>query len=378
MRFNPTKVLLWLVAGALGTAVLWVLITIPTIPTSNDFWSGGDLMVDRYVGDVVVQDREYRAEVVYQERIVGNKNPIAFVTLHPSNYLGTCLQGVWYPDGGIYKVIEALERIAIKNGVEIKINSPVKSINTQNGIVTGVGLEDDEELNADIVISNADIVHTDQKLLEKKYQQKSQRYWDKRLMAPSAFILYLGVDGEIPSLQHHNLLFAERWEENFKQIFKKPEWPTDPSLYVCAPSKSDTTVAPKGKENLFVLVPVAAGLEHDDEFLEKYASFVINQMQDNMDIPNFKERIVYKKMYAVKDFIKDYNAFKGSALGLAHTLSQTAIFRPNNINKKLKGLYYVGAGTNPGIGMPICLISAELVYKRIEGITDPAPLKNLS
>jgi len=287
------------------------------------------------------------------------------------------VQGVWYPDGGIYKVIEALERIAIKNGVEIKINSPVKSINTQNGIVTGVGLEDDEELNADIVISNADIVHTDQKLLEKKYQQKSQRYWDKRLMAPSAFILYLGVDGEIPSLQHHNLLFAERWEENFKQIFKKPEWPTDPSLYVCAPSKSDTTVAPKGKENLFVLVPVAAGLEHDDEFLEKYASFVINQMQDNMDIPNFKERIVYKKMYAVKDFIKDFNAFKGSALGLAHTLSQTAIFRPNNINKKLKGLYYVGAGTNPGIGMPICLISAELVYKRIEGITDPSPLKKL-
>jgi len=288
------------------------------------------------------------------------------------------VQGVWYPEGGIYKVIEALERIAIKNGVEIQTNSPVQSINAQNGIVTGISLEDGREMIADIVVSNADIVHTDQKLLEKRYQQKSPRYWDKRLMAPSAFILYLGVDGEIPSLQHHNLLFSERWEENFKQIFKKPEWPTDPSLYVCAPSKSDPTVAPKGKENLFVLVPVAAGLQHNDEFLEKYASFVIKQMQENMDIPDLRERIIYKKIYAVKDFIKDYNAFKGSALGLAHTLSQTAIFRPNNINKKLKGLYYVGAGTNPGIGMPICLISAELVYKRIEGITDPAPLKNLS
>jgi phytoene desaturase len=178
-------------------------------------------------------------------------------------------------------------------------------------------------------------------------------------MAPSAFILYLGVNGTIPSLQHHNLLFSEHWNENFEQIFKKPVWPTDPSLYVCAPSKTDPTVAP------------------DDAFLDTYTDFIIDQMSVNMDIPDFKNRIEYKKVYAVNDFIADYNSFKGSALGLAHSLSQTAIFRPNNVHKTIKNLLYVGAGTNPGIGMPICLISAELVYKRLENIKDPAPLQKI-
>jgi phytoene desaturase len=196
-------------------------------------------------------------------------------------------------------------------------------------------------------------------------------------MAPSAFMIYLGVDGKIPTLQHHNLIFSEKWEENFRQIFKDAEWPTNPSIYVSAPSKSDPTVAPEGKENLFVLVPVAAGLTHTDEFLEKYSDFVIEQMSEYMDIPDFAKRIEFKRIYAVNDFIKDYNSFKGTALGLAHSLSQTAIFRPNNIHKKIKNLLYVGAGTNPGIGMPICLISAELAYKRIENINTPSALTEL-
>jgi phytoene desaturase len=287
------------------------------------------------------------------------------------------VQGVWYPEGGMYKIIEALEHIAKKNGVTIKTNSPVAKIIVEDKMAVGVELETGEEVRADMVISNADIVHTDQKLLDKQHQQKNMKYWNSRLMAPSAFILYLGIDGKIPSIEHHNLVFAKNWEENFKQIFGSPEWPTDPSLYVCAPSKSDASVAPAGKENLFVLVPVAAGLEHTDEFLEKYYQFVIQQMEENMNIPNLASRVIYKRIYAVNDFIKDYNAFKGSALGFAHSLNQTAIFRPNNVSKKVKNLFFVGAGTNPGIGFPICLISAELVYKRIEDIKEAPPLKKL-
>lgn len=287
------------------------------------------------------------------------------------------VEGVWYPDGGIYKVIEALERIAKKHGVTIRTATPVEKIMVENGVAVGVHLASGEEVRADMVISNADTVFTDQYLLGAPYRQKSDRYWNSQKMAPSAFILYLGIDGVIPSLKHHNLLFAKNWNENFAQIFGKAAWPTDPSMYVCAPSKTDSSVAPTGKENLFVLVPIASGLPYDDALVEKYTDFVIEQMEEYMDIPNFKERIVYKRMYAVKDFIQDYNAFKGTALGFAHTLGQTAIFRPNNINTKVKNLYYVGAGTNPGIGMPICLISAELAYKRIEGITDAAPLTAL-
>lgn len=317
-----------------------------------------------------------RKVLQYQTILLGTSPGDAPGIYSMMNYVDF-VQGVWYPEGGIYKLIEALQTISEKNGVKIKTNSPVKRIIVKDGSASGVVLEDGTELEADIVISNADIVHTDQVLLDKKYRQKSPKYWDKRLMAPSAFILYLGVDGTIPSLEHHNLLFSENWNENFKQIFNNPEWPTDPSLYVCVPSKTDSTVAPSGKENLFVLVPVASGLQHDDAFLEKYSGFVINQIQEYMNVPDFSKRIVYKKMYAVNDFVRDYNAYKGSALGLAHSLSQTAIFRPNNINKKVKNLFYVGAGTNPGIGMPICLISAELAYKRIEGIKDPSPLENI-
>ncbi len=314
-----------------------------------------------------------RKVLQYQTVLLGTSPGDAPGIYSMMNYVDF-VEGVWYPDGGIYKLIEAMVRIAEKNNVSIQTNSPVSRIIVQDGEARGVLMEDGRTIDADIVVSNADIVHTDQVLLEKPYRQKSPSYWDKRLMAPSAFILYLGVDGVIPSLQHHNLLFAQDWTKNFSQIFKKPEWPTDPSLYVCAPSKSDTTVAPPGKENLFVLVPIAAGLTHTDESLKEYADKTISQMEEYMDIPNFKNRIEFQRIYAVNDFIKDYNAFKGSALGLAHSLGQTAIFRPNNINKKVKNLYYVGAGTNPGIGMPICLISAELVYKRIEKITDPAPL----
>lgn len=326
-------------------------------------------------------NKKFKSEILrkvmqYQTVLLGTAPGDAPGIYSMMNYVDF-VQGVWYPDGGIYKLIEAMDTIAKKNGVVVKNNAPVAKIIVENNIAQGVQLIDGTVLKADIVISNADVVHTDQKLLESEYRQKSPKYWDSRLMAPSAFMMYLGVDSKIPSLQHHNLIFSENWEENFKQIFKDVKWPTNPSIYISVPSKSDTTVAPEGKENLFVLVPVASGLEHTDEFLEKYSQFIIGQLSEYLSVPDLAARIEYKRIYAVNDFIKDYNSFKGTALGFAHSLSQTAVFRPNNIHKKIKNLLYVGAGTNPGIGMPICLISAELAYKRIEGITDPSPLKEL-
>jgi len=285
--------------------------------------------------------------------------------------------GVWYPEGGIYEVIKAIVKVAEKNQVKIKTNTPVSEIIVKDGRAVGVRLLSGQVIEADIIISNADIVHTDQSLLPKEYRLKTDRYWNSRVMSPSAFIMYLGVKGEIDSLSHHNLLFSSDWQENFKQIFKSPQWPSKPSLYVCAPSKTDKAVAPADHENLFVLVPMAAGLEYDDDFKHQYARQILESMSREMDIPDLPSRVVYQRIYSVKDFISDYNAFKGSALGFAHTLGQTAIFRPNNINKKVAGLYYVGAGTNPGIGLPIGLISAELVYKRIEGIDFPEPLTKI-
>jgi phytoene desaturase len=189
--------------------------------------------------------------------------------------------------------------------------------------------------------------------------------------------MYLGVKKKYPSLKHHNLLFSKDWKKNFAEIFDTPQWPTDPSLYVCAPSKTDTSVAPKGHENLFVLVPIAPNLTYTQKKLEKYADSVMQTMETEMDMEGLRESIVYKELFSVKDFFSRYNSQGGTALGLAHTLKQTAIFRPNNISKKVKNLYYVGAGTNPGIGMPITLISAELMYKRLTGDTTSGPLNKL-
>jgi phytoene desaturase len=285
--------------------------------------------------------------------------------------------GVYYPQGGIYKIIEALETIARKNGVTITTDSPVEQILIENKKATGVKLADGTIHTADMVISNADMTHTEMNLLPKEARTYSQKYWDSRVLAPSAFILYIGLKDTVPSLSHHNLIFSKDWKKNFAQIFDNPEFPDDPSIYVCCPSKTDPSVAPAGKENIFVLVPIASKLSYTESELAAYQEKILSLMEKEMNIPNIRERIEYIRNYCVEDFKKDYNALGGTALGLAHTIMQTAVLRPNNVSKKIKNLYYVGAGTNPGIGMPICLISAEMVYKRIAGLKTPSPLENL-
>ncbi len=286
-------------------------------------------------------------------------------------------QGVFYPQGGFYELIKALGNIAEKNGAVLRTNSPVEKIIVRNGKAMGVRLEDGEFIEADLVISNADMWFTETKLLDDTSQTHKEKYWQKRVMAPSAFIMYLGISEKLPSLVHHNLLFSEDWRKNFDDIYKNPCLPDEPSLYVCAPSVTDPSVAPGGKENLFVLVPIASDLSITDEQKEAYADRVLALMESEMELPGLREKIEYRRIYTVENFALDYNAFKGSALGLAHTLRQTAIFRPKNKSKKVEDLYYVGAGTNPGIGTQICLISAELAYKRVHGITSAEPMTGL-
>lgn len=286
--------------------------------------------------------------------------------------------GVFYPQGGIYEIVKAIVGIGKKLGATYRTNAEVVRIIVENGQAVGVELADGSELRADIVISDADVHHTETKLLEPKQRVTSDKYWTKRTLAPSALLIYMGVKGELPSLQHHTLIFSKDWRKNFGEIFDHPAWPDDPSLYICNPSKTDPSVAPEGYENLFVLVPIAAGLEYDQAFLDDYADKILASVEKVADLPGLRERTVYQKIFCVDDFTSRYNSYKGTALGLAHTITQTAIFRPSNINKKVKNLYYVGANTNPGIGMPITLISAELMYKRLNGDKSAGPLTDLS
>lgn len=282
-------------------------------------------------------------------------------------------QGVFYPRGGLYEVVKAMESIGRKYGAQFRYSSPVARILVKDGTASGVELEGGEQIEADIVISNADYAHTELALLSESLREHVPAYYESRTWAPSALLLYMGVNKKLESLQHHTLIFSENWKENFGQIFDTPQWPDDPSLYICAPSKNDPSVAPEGKENVFVLVPIASGLEYTDDQLSKYSDKIIRTIEE-VTGESFANDILFKEHFCVKDFASLYNSYKGTALGLAHTLPQTALFRPNNIHKKVKGLYFVGAGTNPGIGMPMCLISAELVYKRVKGIKTSAAL----
>lgn len=286
--------------------------------------------------------------------------------------------GGFYPRGGIFKVVEALANIAKKNGAVIRTSAPVRRILVnEQGETNGVELENGEVLEADLVVSNADIEHTDRALLDPVHQMTTEAQWEKTVLAPSAFIMYLGFKDKIEGLTHHNLIFSKDWKKNFSEIFDKPQLPSDPSFYVCCPSKTDVSVAPPGKENVFVLVPIPAKLNLSKKDIQEYKKKILGIIGREMKIPNIQERIEYERIYTGVDFARDYHAYGGTALGVAHTLMQTAFFRTNNVHKKVKNLYFVGAGTNPGIGMPMCLISAELLYKRIEGIKTPGPLKEL-
>lgn len=284
--------------------------------------------------------------------------------------------GVYYPKGGIYEIINALITINKKHGTKFITETPVSKILVENKKVSGVLLENGEQLRADIVISNADLWFTETQLLEKKHQTYPERYWEKTVLSPSAFIMYLGLDRELDILSHHNLRFGEDWKQNFKELFDTPQLPEDPSYYICKPTETDPNLSPEGTDNLFVLVPIPPGLTLSDTEMKDYREKIYNLMKKDLKLPELESYVVYERAYWSDDFRRDYNAYKGTALGLAHTLKQT-LLRPSNKSKKVKNLFYVGAGTSPGIGMPICLISAELVYKRVARIKNPHPLESL-
>ena len=283
--------------------------------------------------------------------------------------------GVFYPMGGMTKVFKAFYDIAKKNGVKFIFNTPVNKILVKNKKAIGVSTTKGKHM-ADIVVSNADYQFTEMQLLDKKHRQFSEKYWSSRTMAPSGFILYLGIKKQFKELVHHNLFFANQWKESFEAIFKGQKLPQSPSYYICAPSKTDPSVAPKGCENLFVLVPTATNLTLDEKTIKNYRDKIIKHITVTMKTKGLEENIVFERIFTGHDFSSIYNAYKGTALGLAQNLTQTAVFRPKTKSVKLNNLYYTGANTNPGIGVPMCLISSQIVYKRIHGITHGRPLSN--
>lgn len=271
--------------------------------------------------------------------------------------------GTWYPKGGMNEIIQGMVKLAEDKGVRFRTDALVSKIEVVDGEAKAI-YTNEERVEADVVVGAADYHHVESNLLEPQYRNYTEAYWDKRTMAPSSLLFYLGVNKKVNNLIHHNLFFDEDFALHADEIYEHPKWPSKPLFYVCAPSKTDLTVAPEGMENLFLLVPIAPGLEDNEEIREHYYHILMERLEAYTG-DKIRDNVIVKRSFAVEDFKKEYNSFKGNAYGLANTLRQTAILKPSLKNKKVSNLFYTGQLTVPGPGVPPSLISGIVVAKEI-------------
>jgi phytoene desaturase len=278
--------------------------------------------------------------------------------------------GTWYPQNGMYSIVDGMVKVAKSLGVQFKLGEEVMHVEVENGtankVVTRLNDTGIENIYSfDVLVGAGDYHHIETNLLEKKYQSYSKKYWDSRVLAPSSLLFYVGLNKKLNGVTHHSLFFDTDFSVHGNEIYNNPMWPSNPLFYASVPSVTDASVAPVGCENLFLLIPIAAGLEGDTaEIREKYFNILMDRLEKKWG-QSIKDAIIYKRSYAVADFKNDYHSFKGNAYGLANTLLQTAFLKPSCKSKKVKNLYYTGQLTVPGPGVPPSLISGEVVANLI-------------
>ena len=297
--------------------------------------------------------------------------PVLFLGAKPSNtpsfynfmnYADFGL-GTWHPEKGMYSIVLAMVELAKSLGVKFYADSEIEKICVdKDGRAYGIKIKNKLE-KADIVLSGADYHHSES-LLDPKYRRYSEAYWNKKTFAPSSLLFYIGLDKKIKNVSHHTLFFDVDFDEHADSIYNNPSWPKDPLFYVNFPSISDPTMAPKGKEACFILIPIAPGIEDSKKLREKYFNKVLERLE-KLTKQNIRDNIIFSESFCVNDFIKEYNSYKGNAYGLANTLFQTAFLRPKLISNKVKNLYFTGQLTVPGPGVPPAIISGKLVAELI-------------
>ena len=271
--------------------------------------------------------------------------------------------GTWYPEGGFSKVIDGMVELAKEKGVKFYNNEEVKRFSYNKKSISYV-ITKKKTYDADYVVCAADYNHIDQKVLESKFRNYSKSYWDKRVLAPSSLLFYIGLDKKVKNIQHHCLFFDKDFENHAEEIYSTPRWPSEPLFYASFPSVSDKSLAPKNQDCLFLLMPIAPDLEDNRIIRKRYFDLILSRLE-KLTKQNIRDHIVYKKSYAIQDFKNDYNSFKGNAYGLANTLMQTAIYKPSLKNRKLKNLFFSGQLTVPGPGVPPSIISGNVVANQI-------------
>lgn len=333
------------------------LVTPTTIARSNQFLS--------------TIRKEVRRKIKNPKLISILEFPVLFLGAKPSNtpafynfmnYADFGL-GTWHPKGGMYMVVEAMVELAKTLGVEFVTDAAVSKINVDsNKKVTSI-VVNSEEIKTDLVLSGADYHHTET-LLDVKYRQYSEKYWDKKVFAPSSLLFYVGFDKKLKNVNHHTLFFDTDFDIHAKDIYDNIKWPDEPLFYTSFPSITDDSAAPEGKEAATFLIPLAPGLEDTEELREKYFDKIIYRLE-KLTNQQVKKNIIFKKSFCVSDFVNEYNSYKGNAYGLANTLLQTAFLRPKIKSKKVKNLYFTGQLTVPGPGVPPSLISGKIASELI-------------
>lgn len=322
--------------------------------------------------DLLTNFRSYVARYFKNEKLrTLMEFPVIFLGASPKNipalyslmnYGGYAL-GTHYPLGGFYQLVLAMKSVAQKQGAEFHFNKTVEQINTQNGKVKSLTING-EHIEFDAVVASSDYHHTET-LLASEFRNYDEDYWEKKTFAPSSLIFYLGINETIPNLKHHTLFFENELDEHIDCIYGDKKWPEKPLFYACCPSKTDDGVAPEGKENLFLLMPLAIGINDEEPIREKYLSEMLSRIEKHTGTSNLRSKIEYQRSYCVSDFVTDYNAYGGNAYGLANTLGQTAVLKPKIRNKKLSNLFYTGQLTVPGPGVPPSIISGKIVANEI-------------
>ena len=311
------------------------------------------------------KDKKLRALMEFPVIFLG-ASPEKIPALYSLMNYGGYVLGTYYPKGGFYQLVLAMKKVAEEQGANFHFNSNVEKINVKNQKVSSL-LINGKIHEFDEVIASSDYHHTET-LLNEEYRNYTADYWRERTFAPSSLIFYLGFNETIPHLKHHTLFFEHDLDLHIDSIYEDKRWPEKPLFYTCCPSKTDHSVAPEGKENLFLLMPIATGINDSEYVRQKYLTEMLSRLEKHTGTQDLQSKIDFKKSYCVRDFVSDYNAYGGNAYGLANTLNQTAVLKPKIRNKKLKNLFYTGQLTVPGPGVPPSIISGKIVANEINKI----------
>jgi phytoene desaturase len=305
-----------------------------------------------------------KAAFTFQDIYMG-LSPFEAPALYSMMPYSEIVHGVWFPRGGMYRIVEALMEIAVAAGVEFEFNQPVGSIATDDGSAEAVLLEDGRRIPATAIIANADLPYVYERLLP---GDRGAAGLAKKRYSCSVISFFWGIDRPVDSLGPHTLFLTDDYRGNFDALDRRHSLADDPCLYVHAPAHIDGSLAPAGQDTLTAIVPVGhldSGAEQDWEALRARARRAVLRRLAALGEPDLEPHIKFEVNFTPLSWQKRYNLVKGATHGLSHTLTQMAYFRPPNRHPRLHNVYFAGASTHPGTGVPTALISGRLTAERL-------------